>query len=554
MAGSPTPDAARPVRWWSGLAAVRGNQSLRRALPAYLLFNVVEWATWIALLVWAYEAGGVTGASLVAVVQLVPGIVLAPVLAVRAERLSRARALALGYATQGVAFLGAAVALLSDAGFWVVVALATVASVALGATRPVHHALLPEVARTPQELTAGNAASGALEAGAVVLGPLASSALIVVWGVPGVLAVMGGLVLVAGLLVVGMRTVPLPGAGSGTGGGAEVAQVRTRVVEVLRDPTARTLTVLVAGEYVLVGMLDILLVVLALDHLGMSEAGPGLLNAMIGIGGIVGSAAALVLVGKGRLVPVVALGGVAAGVPVALAGLSQSAVVAGAVIAVCGCGKVVFDVAARTLVQRLLPPRLLTSVFGVQESVMDAGLAVGSLAAPALVLAAGPTGALALAGLFLPLLVLATAAPLRRVDRRAVVPADVLELLRAVPFLALLQPGQLDRLAREAVVTVAPAGSRVVVEGEPGDRFHVIESGSAEVTMGGEHVRVLGPGGWFGELALLHDRPRSATVAARERLVLRSLDRDTFLGVVAGVGPAVSAADDYAATRYRQTR
>ena len=547
MSGSPAPGVPRGSgRWVSGLAAVARNRCLRRALPAYLLFNVVEWATWIALLVWAYDAGGVTGASLVAVVQLVPGIVLAPVLAVRADRLPRGRALALGYATQGTAFLGASAALGLGAGFWVVVGFATLASVALGATRPVHHAMLPEVAETPEELTAGNAASGSLEAAAVVVGPLASSALILVGGVPGVLGVMGALMLLAAALVAGLRT-PTPAGG----GEMEAAHVTERVTEVLRDPTARVLTVLVAGEYVLVGMLDILLVVLALDRLGMSDAGPGLLNAMIGVGGLVGSAVALVLVGRWRLVPVVALGGIAAGVPVALAGLTESALVAAAVITVCGCGKVVFDVGARTLVQRLLPPRLLTSVFGVQESVMDAGLAIGSLVAPGLVLVAGPSGALVLAGLFLPLLVLATAVPLRRLDRRAVVPRDVADLLRGVPFLALLEPGLLDRLAREARTTVAEAGDRVVVEGDRGDRFHVIESGTVEVTIAGEHVRDLGPGQWFGELALLRDRPRSATVTARERLTLRSVDRDTFLGVVGGVGPAVTAANAYAADRYR---
>ena len=547
MSGSPAPSVPRGSgRWLSGLAAVARNRCLRRALPAYLLFNVVEWATWIALLVWAYDAGGVTGASLVAVVQLVPGIVLAPVLAVRADRLPRGRALALGYATQGTAFLGASAALGLGAGFWVVVGFATLASVALGATRPVHHAMLPEVAETPEELTAGNAASGSLEAAAVVVGPLASSALILVWGVPGVLGVMGALMLLAAALVAGLRT-PAPAGG----GEMEAAHVTERVTEVLRDPTARVLTVLVAGEYVLVGMLDILLVVLALDRLGMSDAGPGLLNAMIGVGGLVGSAVALVLVGRWRLVPVVALGGIAAGVPVALAGLTESALVAAAVITVCGCGKVVFDVGARTLVQRLLPPRLLTSVFGVQESVMDAGLAIGSLVAPGLVLVAGPSGALVLAGLFLPLLVLTTAVPLRRLDRRAVVPHDVADLLRGVPFLALLEPGLLDRLAREARTTVAEAGDRVVVEGDRGDRFHVIESGTVEVTIAGEHVRDLGPGQWFGELALLRDRPRSATVTARERLRLRSVDRDTFLGVVGGVGPAVTEANAYAADRYR---
>lgn len=514
-------------------------------MPAYLLFNVVEWATWIALLVWAYDAGGVTGASLVAVLQLLPGIVLAPVLAVRVDRLPRGRALALGYAIQGLAFLACAAALLAGAGFAVVVGFATVASVALGMSRPVHHSLLPEVATTPEELTAGNATSGSVEAAAVFLGPLASSALIVVWGVPGVLAVMGGLVLVAAALVVGVRS-------DRSGAPAAAPAVAARVLEVLRDPTARVLTVLVAAEFVLVGMLDILLVVLAIDHLSMSDAGPGLLNAMLGLGGLAGSGLALVLVGRARLVPVVALGGVAAGVPIAFAGVASSALAAAGAVALCGCGKVVFDVGARTLVQRLLPARLLTSVFGVQESVMDAGLAIGSLVAPALVLGAGVTGSLVVAGLFLPLLVLAALRPLRSVDRRAVVPQDVLALLRGVPFLALLEPGLLDRLARESHRLSMPAGTAVVTEGEPGDRFYVVADGTVEVLMGGEPVRRLQGGAWFGELALLHDVPRTATVAAVDDVVLWAVRREEFLGVVAGVGPAVDVAEQYATARYRQ--
>jgi MFS family permease len=541
---APPGGAATPNRWSTGLRAVGRNPSLRRVLPAYLAFNVVEWATWIALLVWAYEDGGVAGASLVALIQLVPGIVLAPVLAVRLERMPRGRALGLGYAVQGCAFVAAALALVVGASFGVVVLLATVASIALGMTRPVHHALLPEAARTPEELTAGNAASGSLESAGVVLGPLASSALIVVWGVPGVLAVMGALELVAAALVVGLRVTSRPhddGAGL----------VRARVAEVLRDPTSRVLTTLVAAEYVLVGMLDILLVVLALDQLGMSEAGPGLLNAVLGIGGLVGAALALVLVGRWRLVVLLASAGVLAGIPIAMAGLTDRVGVAAVVIAACGCAKVVFDVSARTLVQRLLPPRLLTSVFGVQESTMDAGLAVGSLLAPGLVLLAGPGGAFVVAGLFLPLLVLVTARPLRRMDRRAVVPADVLALLRGVPFLAFLEPGQLDRLAREAERARVLAGHPVVTQGEVGDRFFVLAGGVVEVAVSGEVVRRLGPGGWFGELALLRGVPRTATVVALDDVDLWAVRRDEFLGVVAGVGPAVAAADDYAASRYR---
>ncbi len=322
-------------------------------------------------------------------------------------------------------------------------------------------------------------------------------------------------------------------------------------MQVLRDPTARVLTALVAGESVLLGVIDILLVVLALDVLGMSDAGPGLLNAMLGVGALLGAGATLLFAGRQRLARAVAAGAVVDGVGLGLAGLASGPVGASALIAASGAGKVVFDVATRTLVQRLLPPRLLTSVFGLQEAMVMGGLAVGSLLAPGLVLVAGTQGAFLLAGLVLPLLVAVVALPLRRVDRRAVVPREALELLRGVPFLAVLQPGLLDRLARESTTTEVLAGEPIVAEGEAGDRFHVIASGRVAVSMAGRQVRTLGPGGWFGELALLRDAPRSATVTALGAVTLCSVDRASFLGVVAGVGPAVDAVEDHARGTYR---
>lgn len=505
----------------------------------------MEWAGWITLLVWAYTEAGVTGASLVAVIQLVPSAAFAPVLSMRAERLPRGIALALGYLAQGVTFLACGIALIAGAGFGVVAALAALTSIAVSVTRPIHHAFLPEASRTPDELTAGNALSGSLEAVAIVIGPLASSGLILLWGPGGVLLALSTLGFASAALVARLRT------GPGRQAGTTEHAAKPRIGDVVRDPTSRVLTTLVAGEFALIGMLDILFVVLALDVLDMSEGGPGLLNAMIGIGGLAGAGAALTLVGRQRLVPALALGGLAAGVPIALSGLTSGVVAAALLIAVAGCGKVVFDVAARTLLQRLLPQRLLTTVFGVQESVMDIGLGVGSLAAPVLVATLGPRGAFVAAGLFLPLLVLALVVPLRRLDRRASVPLDVLALLRGVPFLSPLAPGTLDRLARDAAQLTVAEGRAVISEGDVGDRFFVLEAGSVEVTIGGAVVRRIDAGGWFGELALLRAVPRTATVTALEPLVLRSVERATFLAVVAGVGPAVEAVDDHARRHYR---
>ena len=146
---------------------------------------------------------------------------------------------------------------------------------------------------------------------------------------------------------------------------------------------------------------------------------------------------------------------------------------------------------------------------------------------------------------------LGTLAQLRRIDRDAEVPAEVLALLRGVPLLAVLPPRVVDRLARDASVTPVVGGATIIRQGEPGERFYVIASGTVEILMDGLPVRRLGPGDWFGELALLRDTPRTATVVALDDVDLRSIEREHFLAVVAGVPRAVEAGEDYAQEHYR---
>ena len=119
-----------------------------------------------------------------------------------------------------------------------------------------------------------------------------------------------------------------------------------------------------------------------------------------------------------------------------------------------------------------------------------------------------------------------------------------LALVRGVPMLAALPPPVQERLAHVLVPVTVPAGEIVVREGETGDRFWIIEEGQALVSIDGQPVRQLGPGDSFGEIALLRDVPRTATVqAGDEDLVLRGLDRDEFLPAVTGHGEAHEVAD-----------
>lgn len=522
------------------------NPRLRRMLAAYLLFNIAEWATYIALLVWAYEQDGVRGSTAIALVQLVPAAVAAPVLAGRLARLRAPRALRFGYAAQGVAGLVLGTAILADAHVAVVAVFAAIYSCALTCTRPVHNSLLPEISDTTSELTAGNAGSGSVEAAATFLGPLASGALVTVWAAGGVVIVMGLGSMVAVLLAAGLGAGVARVSAIRSGRGASSLRVA------LADPAARLLSGLVAAEYVLVGMMDILLVVLALDRLGMPQGGPGLLNSAIGVGGLVGALAAVVLIGARRLSPFVLLGAVMAGIPFALAGVTSSVYLVMMLIALCGAGKLFFDVASRTLIQRLLPDSLFVAVFGLQEATMMAGLVLGSLAAPVMVTVVSPEAAFLVAGSFLPLFALAIWRQLRRLDAAATVPADTLALLREVPILSVLAPRVVERLAVFAGHVSSPPGTEVVTEGETGNLFYVIESGHVVVSHGVDRIRTLGPGGWFGELALLNpDARRTATVTAEGPVRLVTIDQHTFLTALAGASMSKTVADDYARDHYR---
>lgn len=519
---------------------------MRRMLAAYLLFNITEWATYIALLVWAYEQDGLRGASAIALVQLVPAAVAAPMLAGRLARLRGPLALRLGYAAQGVTGLVLGAAILADAHSAVVGVFAAAFSCALTCTRPVHHSLLPEICDTTSELTAGNAGSGSVEAVATFLGPLASGVLVTVWAAGGVVIVMGVCSIVAMLLAAGLGPgvprVPAPRSGRGA----------SPLRAALGNPAVRLFSGLVAAEYVLVGMMDILLVLLALDRLGMAQSGPGLLNAAIGVGGLVGALATVVLIGARRLSPFVLLGAVVAGIAFAAAGATGSVYLAMTLIALCGAGKLFFDVASRTLIQRLLPDSLFVAVFGLQEGTMMAGMVLGALSAPLLVTVVGPEPAFLVAGSILPLVALGIWRQLRRLDAAATVPADTLALLSEVPMLSVLAPRVVERLAVFADHVCSPPGTAVVTEGETGDLFYVIESGNVVVSHGPDRIRTLGPGGWFGELALLDPGARrTATVTAAQPVQLVTIDQHTFLTALAGASMSRTVADAHARDHYR---
>ncbi len=520
------------------LADALSSRHLRRVLLAFQAFALAEWACWIAVLVWAYQRGGVSAASLVSVVQLVPAVLVAPFASGLGDRLPRGRALALGYGLQGTAMLGTSALLATGSGVAVVSTAAAVLTCAVTLTRPVHNAVLPSLATTPGELVAGNAVSSTAEGAGAFLGPLLCG-LLIVRGGPETVLLSAGLLMLAAAAGVARIDTGVPAAAATEHGALSAALGGLH--ELRAEPAAAVLVGMVAGQYVVVGAMDILLLVLALDVLGTDASGPGLLGSALGIGGIVGGLLTVLLVGRARLGPALAGGLLGTGVPLVLLPLTGVPFGVALLLAVSGASKAFFDVGARTLLQRVVPDRVLTRVFGVQEAAMTAAIAVGAALAPVAVGTLGRSGALVAAGALLPVSGAATWRWLRRLDRLAPAVGPHLDVLRRVAMLRLASPPVLEQLARHAGEELVPAGTAAMREGEPGDRFAVVVEGRLSVSRHGQEVRQLGPGDSFGEIALLRGGPRTATVTAVEPTWLVTLDRAHFLRAVGSDGARARA-------------
>ena len=239
------------------------------------------------------------------------------------------------------------------------------------------------------------------------------------------------------------------------------------------------------------------------------------------------------------------------GVPIGLVAVAPSAVSAPALFAVAGGGRSIGDVAGRTLLQRVSPDRFLSRVFGVLEGLMMLALAIGSIVAAMLITAFGVQPALVAVGAFLPLVVLLTSGRLLSIDRHAEAPAaaTLAAVLRAVPFFEPLPAPVMERVVANVVSRKADSGEVLIREGDVGDRFYVIADGTAEVKRQGRRVANLGPGSYVGEIALLRDVPRTATVVATSRLRLLTLEREPFLLAVTGHPPSHAEASAVAETR-----
>jgi MFS family permease len=509
-------------------AAVFRNRELRRVELAFAFFNGAEWAVWIAMLVYAYEQGGAIEAGIVAFVQLVPAGLFAPVASRLADRYRPSRVLMLGYIGQAVAMGVTGALLLGGAPSPLVYGFAAVAATLVTLTRPTQAALLPGLARSPEELTASNVISGWIESASMLAAPAAAGVLLAV-GSPG-----GVFVTMAALTLVGASAV-LPVAGP-----PAAAQPADEPNDDERVRTPRLLLGLLGTQYILIGALDVLFVVLAIGVLDLGGSGAGYLNAAFGAGGTLGIAATVALVGRRHISLPLAVGALAFSLAFILIGIWPSVGGTFALLVLAGAGRSLLDVAGRTLLQRSVPAHFVSRMFGLLEGLSMAGLALGSVLVPVLVELGGPRAALITLGALLPLVGVVTGRRLLALDRDATIPIVEISLLRSLPIFVPLGVPTLEELARNLERVEVDAGDVVIRTGEAGDLFYAIAEGEFQVLVDGEPVAVLERGNGFGEIALLKDVPRVADVVALTPGRLYALRKEEFVGAVMG-HPAAAA-------------
>jgi len=545
-----TPKARHLGRLTEPLGILVGNPSLTTLLVAFAALTVAEWSYVTGLSVDAFRHHGSIAVGFVGFrlfFAAIGSFVGVPFL----ERHMGAGVLsAIAGIRAAIVTTTAALAAVGTSFTWLLV-LVAVDAVISSPYRPAQAAMLPALARTPRELAASAVGLSTVKTLSQALGAMGGGLLLVVTSPSAVFAGAAGLLLSAAIVTTRFARVSVPSLQSSTSRG--IRETIRSTFAVVREPHVDGLLVASGLRTFVRGMWTAMAVIASLKLLHAGSAGVGLLMLAAGIGSLAAVPVSAGLIDRSRIGTPAALALGACGLPLGVIAGFPVFGVAMALVAAWGIGMAVADVATLSLLYRLLDIPLLPRVTAAIESVKLALEGFGSLLAPALVAVFGIRGALVAAAVPLPLVVVAGWRMLHRLDSTAEQRTRVRSLLHGVECLEPLDMVSLESLAGGVVRVKVPEGAEVVRQGEDGDRFYVVDTGTADIVLDGYNVGVVTPGGSFGERALLRDVPRTATVRTRTSMELLALSREDFLTALTGhsdVGartatPALRASSDW---------
>jgi MFS family permease len=532
----------------AGFADVIPSSPIRRLLLASCVSNAGELAVFVALSVYLFRVSGPALVAALSAIRMLPGMIIVPLVTSWSDRMPRERLLLI-IAIPRILLLGSLAAVLVTHGPVALVIAAAALETGLFSTfRPLQAALLPWLARTPAQLTAANAAAGIGDGAAVLGGPALAAVLLAVGTPPDVVIAAASLLVLAGLLLLGVKA--LAGLVPGQAGRRHIwPDIRAGVSTLVHTPGVRSAVIPAIGQTFARGVLNVFVVVIALDLFHLGQPGVGWLGAAMGLGALVGSPLTFLVVRGRRFARPYGLAIASWGVPFVLLGSLHWKYAPYLLLAALGVANIMGDVAVYTTLQRLIEPGQLGRAMGARELVLLGSVAVGSAIAPWLIDGLGVRHALIAVGLLLFVVPALFARPLIAIDRRLAVPGPEADLLRQLPFMRPLPVGTIEHLANQLTEEIYEPGTLIIREGDAGERFYVIAAGHAQASIGGTALREMGEGDCFGEIALLRRVPRTATVAAIGQLQVWSLTRTEFLAAVTGNPDSVVAAETLAAGR-----
>ena len=530
----------------TSIATVFRNPGLRRVNLAFVGSLIGSWAYATAITVWAFEFGGATAVGLWVVARWILMSVVTPFTATLADRLQRKLVMIGSDLGALVLVLVTGFLIWQDAPAWTVFVVATLTSLTGSPFRPAQAALIPQLARTPGELTATNGVASTFESVGSFVGPALGAFLLALSSISVVAVVDAASFAWSILLVVRIQVPQRPETGG---------RAKEQAVDPTRDGTedepgfraevsagfraiwslrkVRIVIALYCLQTVVAGASAVFVVVMASEFLSSGANGVGFIDSVFGIGAIVGGFAAIMLATRRRLARDFGIGVILWGLPLVIISIWPSMWPMFVAMLVMGGANPVVDVNATTILQRLVPDAVLGRVFGAMESLLIANMAVGGLIMPLLIHLVGLRWGLTVIAALVTLLTLPFLPALMRIDAAMQEPVG-LAVLRRVPLFAPLDLKKLERIASLLERQEVSAGTVVIREGDPAGPYYVIESGRVQATYQGRQLSTEGPDEGFGEIALIRDVPRTATVTATETTVLLVLQPSDFVEAITG--------------------
>ena len=541
-----TVHAASRLDAFRALAHSRNLVRIQLALAGSMLGG---WAWSVALAVWAFQEGGAGLVGAATAVRYIPLAVGALFAGAAVDRWGRRPVMVASDLSRFVLLVAIGVAIASGSDRVIVLVLVALASLAGSVFRPAEASLVPLLAETPSQLTASNAVSGFVEHAGMFIGPALGGVILTVSSAQVVFFLSAATLVWSAALVLTIRVHDPRRAKH------ELVHPVADAVAGLRllgaDRTSGVLSGLLTAQTLIAGALNVLIVIIALELLERGDGWVGYLNGAVGIGGVLGAIACAGLVGRERLSGAFGIGMLLWGLPFLLVVAVPSAAGAVAAMLLIGIGNSVGDLAGYTMLQRAVPEKQMARLFGALEGVLIGSMALGAALASVIAAQTSSEAALIVCGLFLPILTAILWGPLRAIDAASKPAEAALTVLRRIPMFGVLPPTSIEALALGAQRLSVPAGEVVFEQGDAGDRYYAIESGRVSVEIDRLRVRIQERGSGFGEIALLRNTVRTATIRALDDVELWAIDRDRFLSAVTGSAPSAEHADQLVSARLR---